>query len=66
MTADADYFDRLRSRVREAEAGRTVALDFIGALEDACRRITEQPAGGSPRHAHEMDIPGLRFSLRHL
>ena len=44
-----------------AEAGWAVALDFINALEDACRRISEQPAGGSPRYAHELDIPGLRF-----
>ena len=44
-----------------AEAGQTVALDFIDGLEDACRRISEQPAGGSPRYAHELDIPGLRF-----
>ena len=44
-----------------AETGLAVALDFIDALEDACRRIAEQPAGGSPRYAHELDIPGLRF-----
>jgi len=43
-----------------AEAGEAVALDFIDALEDACRRIGDQPAGGSPRYAHELDIPGLR------
>ena len=44
-----------------AEAGLAVALDFIDALEDACRRIGEQPAGGPPRYAHELDIPGLRY-----
>ena len=43
-----------------AEAGEAVALDFIDALEDTCRRIGDQPAGGSPRYAHELDIPGLR------
>ena len=43
-----------------AEAGEAVALDFIEALEDVCRRIGDQPAGGSPRYAHELDIPGLR------
>ena len=31
-----------------AEAGPTVALAFIDALEDARRQIGEQPAGGSP------------------
>ena len=44
-----------------AEAGEAVALDFIDALEDARRQIGEQPASGSPRYAHELDIPGLRF-----
>ena len=44
-----------------AEAGPSVALAFIDALEDALRRIGEQPAAGSPRYAHELDIPGLRF-----
>ena len=44
-----------------AEAGPAVALAFIDALEDALRRIGEQPAAGSPRYAHELDIPGLRF-----
>ena len=43
-----------------AEAGEAIALDFIDALEDARRRISEQPEGGSPRYAHELDIPGLR------
>ena len=44
-----------------AEAGAAVALGFIDALEDARRRIGEQPGSGSPRYAHELDIPGLRF-----
>ena len=44
-----------------AEAGEAAALDFIDALEDVRRRIGEQPASGSPRYAHELDIPGLRF-----
>ena len=44
-----------------SEAGPAVALDFIDALDDTLRQIGEQPASGSPRHAHELDIPGLRF-----
>ena len=40
-------------------AGPTVALDFIDAVEDACRHIGECPSGGSPRYAHELDLPGL-------
>ena len=38
-----------------------VALDLVDALEDALRQIGQRPASGSPRHAHELDIPGLRF-----
>ena len=44
-----------------AEAGPAVALSFIGALEEARRHISEQPGNGSPRYAHELNIPGLRF-----
>ena len=44
-----------------AEAGPTVALSFIGLLEETRRHISEQPGSGSPRYAHELDIPGLRF-----
>ena len=44
-----------------AEAGPAVALAFIDALEDALRQIGERPALGSPRYAHELDLPGLRF-----
>ena len=44
-----------------AGAEPAVALDFVDALEDALRQIGERPASGSPRHAHELDIPGLRF-----
>ena len=44
-----------------AEAGPAIALDFVDALEVARRQIGEQPGSGSPRYAHEMDIPGLRF-----
>ena len=44
-----------------AEAGPAITLDFVDALEDTCHRIGEQPSSGSPRYAHELDIPGLRF-----
>ena len=44
-----------------SEAGPAAALDFVDALEDARRQIGERPASGSPRHAHELDLPGLRF-----
>ena len=44
-----------------SEAGPAVALSFVDALEDTLSQIGERPASGSPRHAHELDIPGLRF-----
>ena len=59
--------ERARRDIDEAvdhyltEAGPAVALDFVDALEDTRRQIGEQPASGSPRYAHELDIPGLRF-----
>lgn len=37
------------------------ALAFIDALEQAYRRIQRQPGTGSPRYAHELNLPGLRF-----
>jgi toxin ParE1/3/4 len=42
------------------EAGTDIALKFIDALERAYRAISVHPATGSPRYAHELDIPGLR------
>ena len=59
--------ERARRDIDEAiehylsEAGPAVALDFVDAMEDTIRQIGERPASGSPRHAHELDIPGLRF-----
>ena len=59
--------ERARRDIDEAlghylsEAGPAVALDFVDALEDTLRQIGERPASGSPRHAHELDVPGLRF-----
>jgi toxin ParE1/3/4 len=42
------------------EAGEAVALGFLDALEAAYRRIAGSPAAGSPRYAHELNLPGLR------
>ncbi len=42
------------------EAGASVALAFIDALEDAFRQVADHPAGGSPRYADELSLPGLR------
>lgn len=38
-----------------------VAAGFIDALEKAVARIERNPGAGSPRYAHELDIPRLRF-----
>jgi toxin ParE1/3/4 len=43
-----------------SEAGEKTALHFIDALARAYRRIARQPAAGSTRYAHELDLPGLR------
>lgn len=43
-----------------AEAGPAVALRFIDAAEAALRGIGKLPGSGSPRYAHELDIPDLR------
>lgn len=43
-----------------SEASEAVALGFIDALERAYTHIGRHPATGSPRYAHELDLPGLR------
>ena len=42
------------------EGAAKAAIDFVEALEKACTRIGRQPASGSPRYAHELNLPGLR------
>ena len=46
------------------EGGLALELAFIDALEMACRRIVEQPAMGSTRHANL--FPQLPVPLRYL
>lgn len=43
-----------------SEASDAVALGFIDALEKAYGHIARHPATGSPRYAHELNLPGLR------
>jgi toxin ParE1/3/4 len=43
-----------------SEAGEQVALGFIEAMERAYLHIANQPSSGSPRYAHELNLPGLR------
>lgn len=42
------------------EGASSAALGFIDALEQAYTHIGRHPATGSPRHGHELDLPGLR------
>nr|WP_315480427.1 type II toxin-antitoxin system RelE/ParE family toxin [uncultured Rhodoferax sp.] len=42
---------------QDAEAA---ALGFVEALERAYAHISKNPATGSPRYAHELNIPELR------
>ena len=61
---------RLRARARQdveaaldhyrEEAGASVALGFVDALETGLRHIGEHPASGSPRFAHDLGLPELR------
>jgi len=39
---------------------RQATLGFIEALEQAYAHISRHPATGSPRYAHELNLPGLR------
>ena len=43
------------------EGGAALALRFVEALEEGYRHIRRFPASGSPRHAAELGITGLRF-----
>ncbi len=43
-----------------AEAGESVALRFIDAVEDAVTRISRAPLVGSLRFSYELAIPDLR------
>ena len=44
-----------------SEGADKAALSFIDALEQAYAHIGRHPATGSPRYAHELNLPGLRF-----
>jgi toxin ParE1/3/4 len=43
------------------EGAEQSALGFVAALEQAYANIGRHPASGSPRYAHELNLPGLRF-----
>ncbi len=43
-----------------SEDAAEAALGFIDALERAYTHISRHPSSGSPRYAHELNLPGLR------
>jgi toxin ParE1/3/4 len=43
------------------EAGDQVALGFIESLQKTYNYIGRHPQTGSPRYAHELNLPGLRM-----
>jgi toxin ParE1/3/4 len=45
------------------EGAGHAALGFIDALEQAYAQIGRQPAAGSPRYSHDLNLPGLRSWL---
>ena len=45
----------------QGESAEQAAYGFIDALEEAYIHIGRHPATGSPRYAHELNLPGLRF-----
>ncbi len=59
--------ERADEDVREAinfylgEGAPAAALKFVDALEQALAHIARHPATGSPRYAHELELPELRF-----
>ena len=42
------------------DGSRSAALGLIDAVEEAYALISRNPAVGSPRYAHELNLPGLR------
>jgi len=44
------------------EGASDAASSFVEKLEDTVNRIAAHPEAGSPRYAHELSLPGLRFS----
>ena len=59
--AQRDVAEAVEHYLAEAQTG--VALAFVDALEEAFHRMGEHPGTGSPRHARELDLPGLRSWL---
>ena len=55
--ADEDVQSALDYYLNESVAAAT---GFIDTIETAYQHIQRAPASGSPRYAHELNLPGLR------
>ena len=58
--ADLDVIDALDPLDNYLAESVSAAEGFVAALEKAYGHIQRAPATGSPRWAHELNIPGLR------
>lgn len=56
-TADADIANAVDFYLMEADH---VVDPFLAALQVALEDIETHPASGSPRYAHELNVPNLR------
>ncbi|MDZ4201153.1 MAG: type II toxin-antitoxin system RelE/ParE family toxin [Gallionella sp.] len=56
--ADEDVRGAIQYLLENAPAS---ALDFVDVLEQTFLQIQRHPAMGSPRYAHELNLPDLRF-----
>lgn len=56
--ADEDVEDAVTFYLNEG--AERAALGFIDALQEAYSLLGRHPGAGSPRYAHELNLPGLR------
>ena len=56
--ADRDVVEAVQHYLDEGSA--SAAVGFIDDLESALADIGRNPASGSPRYGHELNLPGLR------
>jgi toxin ParE1/3/4 len=56
--ANRDVDEAIEHYLKEGAAA--AALGFIDALQQAYAHLGLHPATGSPRYAHELNLPGLR------
>ncbi len=55
-----DVDEAIAYYLAEGEGSEQAAMGFVDALEQAYTHIGRHPATGSPRYAHELNLPGLR------